>query len=58
MSYENNQVDLEEEVEKPSTAKAVLITLLVIAGMGGLFFHVEYTGWVLFVGLIGAMDFI
>lgn len=33
--------------------KYVMPQLLVAAGMLGLHFNVEYSGWVLFVGMVG-----
>ena len=58
MSYENNAIEFEEEQVKSTNniIKAAIIALLIIAGMAGLFFQIEYSGWVLAVGLIGAID--
>lgn len=35
--------------------QGVVYCTLVLAGMAGLYYHVEYSGWVLFVGLVGAV---
>lgn len=39
-----------------NTTCAMLAALLVIAGMVGLYFKIEYSGWVLAIGLICACD--
>lgn len=36
-------------------AKALMFTGLVVSGLVGLYFHVEYSGWPLFFGLLGAI---
>jgi hypothetical protein len=36
------------------TAKSILAGAMVLAGMAGLYFKIEYSGWVLFVGLVAA----
>ena len=58
MSHENNQIELEEESSTNTKIKAAIIALLLVLGMIGLCLHVDYSGWVLFVGLIGAFDFL
>ena len=58
------KVDLVEdedgEDEKPTksslNSRIALVILLIAAGMAGLYFNVEYSGWVLAVGLLGALD--
>lgn len=37
------------------TVQAALSVALVLIGMVGLYFRVEYSGWVLFVGLLAAL---
>lgn len=32
--------------------KGLLALMVIIAGMAGLYFKVEYSGWVLFIGLL------
>lgn len=36
-----------------STIKVIAAVLLVLAGMGGLYVGIAYSGWVLAVGLLG-----
>ncbi len=39
-----------------NAAKAVTACTLVIAGLVGLYFKVEYSGWVIFVGALVAVS--
>ena len=54
--------DEDGEDEKPTQSslngRILLVILLIAAGMVGLMNNVEYSGWVLFVGLIGAADYL
>lgn len=34
---------------------SILSAVLIIASLVGLYFKVEYSGWILFVGLLGAL---
>lgn len=38
-----------------ATVQAALSVALILIGMVGLYFKVEYSGWVLFVGLLAAI---
>ena len=35
----------------------IIITLLVLGGVG-LYLHVEYSGWLVFFGVLAALDFL
>jgi len=35
-------------------AQAIVAVSLTVVGMAGLYFKIEYSGWVLAIGLIGA----
>lgn len=39
-------------------AKAITAVTLTVVGMVGLYFKVEYSGWVLFLGLMIAAEFL
>lgn len=38
------------------TAQLTVCALLALAGLGGIYLQIDYSGWVLFVGLLAFID--
>ena len=41
-----------------SIAQAIVVVGLALVGVTGLYFKVEYSGWVLFIGLVAAFNLV
>lgn len=37
--------------------RAIVAVGMTVAGLTGIYFKIEYAGWVLFVGMVVALDF-